>query len=217
MSTFDTTAHTTPGDLPAPLPLLPRMTEEEFVAWCTRETRAEWVDGEVIEMSPASIEHVDLNSWFSKVLGLFVEHHNLGVVLGPEAMVRLSGQNRRRVPDLFFISNDHRERLRENHVEGAPDLAIEIVSPDSEARDWREKYLEYEEAGVREYWVVDPNSKHVEVYSLNADDKYGRISELDGAVTSTVLPDFTLKTDWLWAGSRPPVLEVLKQLGVLGE
>ncbi len=125
-----------------------RMTEEEFVAWCDEDTRAEWVDGEVNIMSPANLEHCDFSGWIMRLLGTFVEEHGVGVVLA-EAQMRFARLRRRRVPDLWFLAESRRHLLRESHIEGPPDLVIEIVSPDSLARDWREKYLEYQAAGVR--------------------------------------------------------------------
>jgi Uma2 family endonuclease len=147
-----------------------RMTEEEFVAWCDEDTRAEWVDGEVVLMSPATAERADLNGWLNIVFRLYVEKRDLGVVLGPEFQVRLGPQRRRRVPDLLFVAKGREEIIRPNHVEGAPDVVMEIVSPDSVARDWRVKYLEYEAAGVREYWVLDPGSQQLEA-SVLAEDR----------------------------------------------
>ena len=134
-----------------------RMTEREFVAWSRPPTRAEWIDGKVIVMSPASYDHVRLNDW--------------------------------------------------------PDLVIEIVSPDSESRDWREKYEEYERAGVREYWIIDPMSQYIEVYVLIR-GKYRQLKEQDGKLVSRVLPGFFLKIEWLWRDPLPVELDVLRELGV---
>ncbi len=191
-----------------------RLTEEEFVAGCDEDTRAEWIDGEVIVMAPASGDHVDLNWWLTSLLRFFVEHHNLGVARGPEFQVRLPAQRRRRVPDVLFVARDRLGILRENHVEGAPDLIIEIVSPDSVARDWRDKYFEYQAAGVREYWVVDPGSQRVEAYTLSDDAVYQRITETDGRIASAILPGLFLRPSWLWADRRPKVLDALGELGV---
>lgn len=190
-----------------------RLTEEEFVAWCGPKTRAEWVDGEVILMAPASFDHVNISDWLVAILRVFVAHRDLGTVLSREFFVRFPKQKRRRLPDLLFVSKARRQIIKKQVADGAPDLIIEVVSPDSESRDWRDKYLEYERAGVREYWVIDPMSKQVEAYVLT-DAGYAQIAEQNGKLTSTVLSGFFLKVEWLWQTPLPSELKVLRELGV---
>ena len=204
----------TPVESPVVTPHL-RMTEEEFVAWCDEDTKAEWVDGEVIMPSPANLKHVDLAGFLNLVFRVFVTSRGLGVVYGPELQVRFADLRRRRVPDLLFVSTERTGILKNTEVEGAPDLIIEIVSPDSLARDWREKYLEYEATGVREYWVVDPMSQHFEGYTLGTDGHYTLIEEKNGVVSSIVLPGFFLKPTWLWQEPLPNPLDILRELSVL--
>lgn len=74
-------------------------------------------------------------------------------------------------PDLLVVTNDQREILTKRNVGGAPALVIEILSPDSSARDKRRKRTLYERVGVREYWVVDPDNDCISVYRL---EKPGR-------------------------------------------
>jgi Uma2 family endonuclease len=165
--------------------------------------------------SPANLKHVDLAGFLNIILRLSVTSRGLGVVYGSELQVRFTSLRRRRVPDLLFISTERVSILKTTEVDGAPNLIIEIVSPDSLARDWREKYLEYEAAGVREYWVIDPMAQRVEIYALSADGHYMLIEEKDGVISSTVLPGFFLKPTWLWQEPLPNPLDVLKELGVL--
>jgi Uma2 family endonuclease len=190
-----------------------RMTEDEFVAWCDEDVKAEWVDGEVIVHSPANVGHVRFVKFLLKLLDDFVVAHDLGEILGPEFQVRIGRLRRRRVPDILFIAQARLEIIKTSHVEGAPDLIIEIVSPDSIARDWREKYLEYEAAGVHEYWVIEPAEEYVEAYALGEDQRYARLEEKEGAIHSTALPGFYLKPAWLWEEPLPKVAEVLREIG----
>lgn len=196
-----------------------KMTEEEFVAWCGDDTRAEWVDGEVIVMSPQNDIHGDLCDWLISVSKPFVEKHDLGKMRSVH-QVRLP-IGRRRDPDLLFVAKDRLHLWKPTYVDGSPDLIFEVVSPDSVARDWREKYLEYQSSGVKEYWIVDPLAEAVEAYILEpaqapaGEGKYRRIEERDGILRSVVLPGFFVHTRWLWPATRPLVLDALRELGVI--
>jgi Uma2 family endonuclease len=190
------------------------MTEQEFVDWCDEDTRSEWIDGEVIVMSPVSLDHSTLNRWLLAMVGEYVEHKDRGLVVGPEYQVRFAQQRSRRTPDLMFVAKRRVELAKKNHFEGAPDLIMEIVSPDSESRDWREKYLEYQSAGVREYWVFDPMSQNQEAYALVDANSYLNIEEKDDKIESQVLSGFYLRPSWLWAQKRPPISVALREMGL---
>lgn len=191
--------------------LLPTMTEAQFVAWCDEETRAEWVSGEVIVMSPASLVHIRLTRFLLSLLEDYVEERDLGEVLGTEFSVRINSQ-RRRLPDLLFVAKDRSDQLLENHFEGAPNLIIEVVSDDSVERDWRIKYLEYEGAGVEEYWVIDPLHERLAAYSLVSGKGYQPIVVAEGKVASQVVSGFYLRAEWLWRERTPRVSVTLREL-----
>jgi Uma2 family endonuclease len=191
-----------------------RMTEDEFEKWADEDTRAEWVDGEVILMSPSNLLHSRLSIWFVRLLGEFLDRRPVGEILGPEFTIRLAAQRRRRVPDILFLASERADLLRPTYLEGAPDLAIEIVSPDSQSRDRREKYSEYEAAGVREYWIVDPLSRTVEAYVLGADRRFALIAQVEDKVASGVLPGFWLDPEWLWRSPLTPIASTLATMGV---
>lgn len=195
----------------APVPAL-RMTEGAFIDWCDPDVRAEWVDGEVILMSPEGWENVNFITWLSSIMRVYVEDNDLGVVMGRDMLIRLPNQDRLRGPDMQFIAKDRVGIIGATVVVGAPDLVIESVSPTSVARDWRTKYGEYEKAGIREYWVFDPISKHVEAYALQKNKKYVAIKELDGRISSGVIKGFYFRPKWLTAAKLPPVSSVLKEM-----
>jgi len=193
---------------------LRKLTFEEFLDWCDEDTRAEWVDGRVVMMSPGSFDHQNIETFLITLLRLFVEKHQLGVVVN-ECLMHLDAQRRGRVPDILFISNARKERIRKTYVEGAVDLAVEIVSPDSVDRDRSEKFAEYQLAGVREYWLIDPQRKLAEFFEAGTDRRFYPVPLCDGAFRSTVIPGFWLKPSWLWEDQLPPTADVLRELGVI--
>jgi Uma2 family endonuclease len=120
---------------------------------------------------------------------------------------------RRRLPDVLFIEKAREEIILENHVEGAPDLIMEMVLPDSIDRDWREKYQEYEKAGVREYWLIDLAEQKIEAHAL-VDGKFRRIPQKDRKTESEVLKGFHLRE---WVIGRQPAgrRAALREMGIL--
>jgi Uma2 family endonuclease len=187
------------------------LSEDEFVTWCDEDARAEWVDGEVIVMSPASWVHARLSRLLIGLLGDYVETKKLGEVVGTEFTVRLNSKLRR-IPDVLFIANDRLPNLRPKHLEGPPNLIIEVVSDDSVDRDWRAKYHEYEASSVDEYWIVDPIYQRLEAYAVGDDKTYHRMVPRDGKLASGVVPGFYLRPEWLWQQPLPGVRELLREL-----
>ena len=189
------------------------MTETEFVAWCDEDVRAEYVDGKVIIMSPESVSDERLRWFIGTILQIFVESHDLGEIFGPNLQIRLRPRLRR-IPDLLFISQARLHLLEEAHFEGTPDLAIEIVSPKHQARDEQDKYREYEAAGIREYWVIAPLKKQVDLYHLTTEGKYEPSPPKAGVYRSTVIQGFFLKPEWLWCQPPPKKRDILIELGL---
>lgn len=186
-----------------------RLSWEEFLAWSDKNTWAEWVDGEVVPMSPVNLLHQDVLGFLLALVSRYVRIHQLGWVYFAPALMRLATRPSGREPDLMFIATAHADRLRETYVDGPADLAVEIVSPDSYARDRGEKLVEYERAGVPEYWVIDPIRHDAAFYPLGEDGRYRSVqTDADGYYHSAVLPGFRLRVDWLWQRPLPTVEEV---------
>ena len=137
-----------------PVPPAP-VSFEAFLAWADEDTWAEWVDGEILLISPASLDHQRLSAFLLVITSLYVESRQLGEIFGAGYLMRLSMRTSGRLPDLLFVSSEHLERVRPMYLDGPADLVVEIVSPESDDRDRGEKFFEYEAAGIPEYWLID--------------------------------------------------------------
>lgn len=172
---------------------------------------AEWVDGEVILGMPAADRHQDLVRFFIVTLGTFIEMKDLGIIRSSPLAMKLGNKPRGREPDILFLSKKNMKRLKPTLVDGAADLVIEIISPESRARDRGDKFYEYEAGGVNEYWLIDPERQQAEFYVLNKKGIFEfAATNADGIYQSRVLKNLELKVEWLWQEKLPSLLEVLK-------
>lgn len=128
----------------------------EFLDWCDEDTRAEWVDGEVIIESPASLVHQTLVGFLLSILRTYAEQRELDQVIAAPFQMKTGPELPGREPDLLFVTRENLSRLEGVYLDGPADLAIEVVTSGSRLRDRGEKLAEYEMGGVREYWVLDP-------------------------------------------------------------
>ncbi len=187
---------------------------EEFLRSADEDTWAEWVEGGVVTLSPASNRHQDLLRFLLTVLGLYCEARGLGVVRPAPFQMKLPRSGRE--PDLLFVHREHLDRLKESHLEGPADLVVEVVSRESGPRDRGEKFYEYEEAGVPEYWLVDPDRRELECYQLSEGGRYRlAFGGAQGTYRSRVVEGFWLRAEWLWQEPLPKVLDVVRELGLV--
>jgi Uma2 family endonuclease len=192
-----------------------RMTWEEWLAWAPESRITEWVDGEVIEMSPIGALHDEISQWLIVVLRSFLRVNEAGKLRAAPSVLRFSEGRRGREPGLMFIATGNLGRITPTHVEGPVDAVWEIVSPESVIRDWHDKYREYETEGVREYWVIDPQQQRVELFQLGENGRYVPTELMEGKLQSSAIPGFYLRPEWLWNNPMPLEFDVLRELGVL--
>jgi Uma2 family endonuclease len=199
-------------DIIARTPPPGKMTYEAFLAWADEDTRAEWVDGEVVLLSPSSNRHQMLVVFLVSLFQHFVEAHRLGTVLTAPFQMKTGPDLPGREPDILFIAREHLDRLKNVYLDGPADLVVEIISPDSRGRDRGEKFYEYEQGGVREYWLLDYLRRQAEFYQRGADGIFRLVPVgEDGIYGSAVLEGLWLKVDWLWQEPLPPLLTVLRE------
>jgi Uma2 family endonuclease len=194
------------------------MSYEEFLEWSDEDTHAEWVNGEVIVFMPPSIVHQDIISFLDVLISQYARFFDLGkVLIAPFEMLLIPGYAARE-PDLAFIARDHLHRVKEKRVEGPADLVIEVISKESVTRDRRDKYHEYAQAGVQEYWIIDPRprQRNVSCYQRTAQCTYQPIlPDTEGRVHSDVLDGFWFRPAWLWQEPFPHIDDLLHE--IIGE
>ena len=198
-----------------PAPAYPeRMSEEDFVKWVFKQDigKFEWVDGKVVKLPAVSMGHDRLRTWFHELVHFYGVSKDLGDVYGEQVQSRLTPKLRRQ-PDVAFVSKSRLDIIRPNHIEGPPDLCIEVVSPDNPARDYRIKFNEYRRAGVKEYWLADPIAEFFDGQRLGG-KRYAQIPLVNGQFHSVVLPGLHFDPDALWQNPLPGIHGVLRSLGV---
>lgn len=177
---------------------------------------AEWVDGRVIAKMPASDRHQDLSDFLVSILRIWVETKDVGAVRSSPLVMKLSNDRKGREPDILFVAKKNLKKMKPTFVDGAADLVIEIISPESRARDRGDKFYEYEAGGVKEYWLIDPERQQAEFYGLNKKGIFEFLpTDADGKFRSRVIKSLELKVEWLWQEHLPPALEVLKEWKLL--
>lgn len=194
----------------------PKMTYEEFLDWADEDTRAEWVNGEVIYMSPVSNLHQDIGLFLLNCISFYVQEQGSGVVRYESFQMKSGPDLPGREPDILFISNEKMALLQNSYLKGPADLAVEIISSESIRRDSIDKFAEYQQAGVREYWLIDPLQKTTTFYQRGENGLFeAALPDDTGIYRSSVLKGFWLKVDWLWQSPIPTLRMVLKDWGVL--
>lgn len=143
-----------------------KFTYEDYKNLPESETkRYELIEGELIMVPSPTFAHQDISANLAFALAKFVREHKLGKVLNAPLDVVLDDENVVQ-PDIIFISQTRSHIIHKEAIKGAPDLVIEILSPSTGERDRTVKKKLYARAGVMEYWLVDPESKTIEVLKL---------------------------------------------------
>ncbi|MEW5988855.1 MAG: Uma2 family endonuclease [Chloroflexota bacterium] len=198
----------------------PKMSYAEYLQWADEDTHSEWVDGEVFIFMATKPIHQFTLEFLHLLLRYFVDLFHLGQVhVAPfEALLR-SGRSSRE-PDIFFVAQANLHRISKDRLVGPPDLIVEIVSAESVQRDRLEKFREYQQVGVQEYWVIDPRpgKQRADFFRLNDEGEYDLFgTEDDERVASVVLPGFWLRPDWLWQANTLDPFTVFCEMAGLPE
>lgn len=187
----------------------------DFVELVSEDQKADLLDGVIYMASPENIEHGRLIAWLAKTLGCFVEERELGEVTINRIAYRLSPKDSPE-PDVAFVRADRSSIIKPGYIDGPPDLAVEVVSPESVERDYEHKREKYERAGVGEYWIIDPDEEQATFLTLAESQGTAAAYQeagLDGTIFhSKVVPGFVLDANWLWQRPLPPALKTVQDM-----
>ena len=167
------------------------MTADELLRLPRGRFRYELVKGELKTMSPAGSEHGAVIMNLAVPLGQYIKANNLGIIFGAETGFKIA-ENPDTVlaPDVAFISREHipASGIPKKYWPGAPDLAVEVLSPGDTAREVEKKVGQWLSAGARLVWTVDPARKNVTAH--RASSPASTFSEMDELNGEDVVPGF---------------------------
>ena len=165
-------------------------------------------------MAPITERHQTVHSFLLMLVHSFVRRKKLGRVLHDPYQMQVSPDGTR-APDILYVATERLHLIERTRLRGPADLVVEIISPGSRTIDRGEKFYEYEAAGVREFWLIDPDRQQVEWYLLGEDKLFHAQNLTDGVFHSRELEGVWIEEAWLWQDEMPDEIEILKLWGVI--
>lgn len=187
-----------------------KLTYEEFLRQYDGQ-HAEYVSGEAVTYMSVSKKHNQLTKFLIRILESFAEMKGIGEIFSEPYQMKMTFDDdvKGREPDIFFVKTDNSDKLKNNYLDGAADLVIEVISPESRSRDRGDKFYEYESAGVKEYWLIDYERQETRFYQLN-NGVFEHCHIENGIYYSRELEGLFIKPEWLWQEKLPELMEVLQ-------
>jgi Uma2 family endonuclease len=171
-----------PVEAPPSIPLasLPGMTADEFLTYCSEVDFCELIRGEVVSVPPAGMEHVEIEGDAFVLLRSYSKANDLGVVLiGDIGYILERDPYTVRAPDISFLSKARLGdgKLPKGFCPGAPDFAVEILSPTDTLRTTEMKIQMYLRTGTKVAWIMNPGDTTIRVYRPGEEPKRFTVDE----------------------------------------
>lgn len=182
---------------------------EEFVKLFEGQA-VEWHAGKVIVKVSNNEKHHVILGFLHILFATYLSLKPLGKVYLDGYQMYVGDDKPARQPDLLVVLEEHYDRIKHQHLDGVADVAVEIISPGSGSTDRGEKFDEYENEGIPEYWLIDPIRQQADVYILDEKGHYQRQKADDGKLVSNILPRLVLDAKILWQDELPNVIEITK-------
>jgi len=193
--------HDTLAPWAEPVPDAGPMTADDLLRLDDTAWQFELVEGRLIRMAPTGLEHLDVTRKLYRSLDRYVDAHDLGIVTLPDTGFRLTRPGEADTvlsPDIAYVSAARARQLpppgtpeRKKFLPVAPDLAVEVASPDQHHPEMADKARLYLASGVRLVWLVWPSHQQVDIWRPGADQPTATLDPPDTLDGRDVLPGFT--------------------------
>ena len=186
---------------------IPDSSFQDLLDFANEDISCELLDGVLVIHSPASFTHESIFKLLLILLELFGQQKNLGRPIGSRFIMKLSDKWSPE-PDILFITHKEEQSLTETYLNGPAPMVVEILSKSNRKEDLDRKLPQYLSHGVKEVWIVDYLNKDV---SIHWQDGFRDFSK-DEWVESKIIPEFKVKTEWLWNAKDVSAWKAVKEI-----
>ena len=169
-----------------------------FYKTVKEDQKAEFINGEIIIHSPVMLRHNETTFELAFLMKAHLKKYNIDGIIGFEKlMIRLTRNDYE--PDICFFAKEKSKHFKpEQLLFPAPDFIVEVLSKSTAKTDRTIKFTDYQNHGVKEYWIIDPENKFIEKYVLE-NDKYQLIQKTNsGKIKSEVIENFEISVETIF-------------------
>ncbi len=148
-----------------------KVRRKHFLENLNDDTKAEFIEGEIVLNSPVKRKHYLIVVNLSTLLNAYVTIHNLGEVASEKVLIHLTRNDFE--PDIVFFTAEQVSKFDKNTMlHPAPTMVVEVLSNSTEKYDRGIKFEDYSNHGIEEYWIIDPEAEEIEQYFLTEENEY---------------------------------------------
>jgi Uma2 family endonuclease len=183
----------------------------DFETWLTQDLDTELIKGVMVYRMAAQYPHEWIFMWLATILRQFTGKRGLGVVLGSRTAVKIDRHDGR-LPDILFVRADNTAIIHNDAIYGAPDVVIEIVSPNDRRSDLISLETDYCAIGISEIVFIDPQKKQIRLVRKTEAGEYDDAILTTGRLELRGVPGFWIEVDWIFAQTPPDAFDVTSKL-----
>ena len=158
------------------------ITVDEFCDLTGEDDDVELEDGVIVERMATQYAHEDLFRFLIVILSLYADKHKLGTILGSRTLVPIETYTGR-LPDILFVQKERESIIEEKRLVDAPDLVIEILSPSDRKAKVMQRQSNYQQIGVKEFWIIDQPHKEIRPFIFDDTNKVFAPMQFNGSIS----------------------------------